>query len=95
MTLHDRFEANDGEYLKFELVENKKSTRPDLHAFLMLEELFPTTADAYIVCHAQHDQIWLDYAGNELHKLTDDQIIELTRCGVLVDSEDDSLYMHV
>lgn len=95
MNLYDRFEAVENEFLKFDRVEKKKSVRPDLHVFMLLEELFPTTEENDIVCHAAHDEIWLDFEGDGLQKLTDKQIVELVRCGVRVDSEDDSLCMFV
>ena len=59
----DRFEAieegNDVPFLRFDLVENKRSNRPDLHAM--------------------HQQLCL----------------ELLRCGVFYDSDNDSLTMFV
>ena len=55
----DRWERVAGdEFLKFDRVENKRSQRSDLHAFLLLDELFPCDSD--IVNHAEHDQIWLE-----------------------------------
>ena len=77
------FEKHNDEYLKFERVENKRSRRPDLHAFLLLDELFPS--DFYIICSAAHDEIWLDADGEDL---TEEQVIELSRCGVRFDDGD-------
>jgi len=85
----DLFEKHDNEYLKFEHVKNKRSNRPDLHAFLLIDELFPKNRD--MVCSAAHDEIWLDIDDDEIKKLTEEQIIELIRCGVRHD--DDSLVM--
>jgi len=90
--MSERWEPiGDKEYLKFERVGNKRSTRPDLHAFLMLNRLFPRDRD--IVCAATHDVIYLDAQGDELRELTDEQIVELSRCGVMYNSEYDCLYM--
>lgn len=78
--LHDRFEKFNDEFLAFERVETKRSQRPDLHAFLLLDELFPGNTD--MVCSAQHDEIWLEVDNQQLATLSDDQLIELIRCGV-------------
>jgi hypothetical protein len=89
MDISERFEMFDDEYLEFDRVENKRSNRPDLHAFLLLDELFPGDSD--IVDHAEHDEIWLDVDDEQLKKLTDDQILELVRCGIRYDSDNASL----
>ena len=89
MSIENNFEKYNDEYLKFELIKNKKSNRPDLHAFLLLDELFPKNRD--MICAASHDQIWLDVDGEDAEKLTEEQIIELVRCGVGYD--EDSLCM--
>ena len=92
-SLHDRFDAvSFHEYIKFERVENRRSNRPDLHAFLLLDELCPSNRDRDMVCAAEHDEIWLDVDVNSF-VLTDDQIIELTRCGVRYDPECECLVM--
>jgi len=91
MELHDRFEAVNDDYLKFEKIENKKSTRPDIHAFILLNEIFPGSRD--MVCASGHDNIWLDVDLDDCEKLTDGQILELVRCGVMTDEESGSLAM--
>jgi len=88
MDIHKRWEAvtKDGdEFLKFDKVANKRSQRPDLHAFLMLDELFPGTSD--LVSSASHDEIWLDVDDDQVETLTDEQILELSWCGVRHDSD--------
>jgi hypothetical protein len=90
--LETMFDIYSDEYYKFERVENKKSTRPDLHAFLLLDSLLPDKRD--MVCSAEHDQIWLDPDIEELANIiTEEQVIELIRCGVMY--EEDSLTMFV
>lgn len=92
MSLHDRFEAINDEYLKFDRIENKRSNRPDLHAFLLLDELQPNAKD--MVSGAGHDEIFLDIDCDKLEKIiTDDQILQLVRCGVWHDEYTDSLGM--
>lgn len=83
MDIHERWEAvtKEGtEFFKFEKVANKRSQRPDLHAFLLLDELFPGTSD--LVAAAGHDEIWLDVDDDQIETLTDEQILELSWCGV-------------
>lgn len=97
METQERWEAatNGGDqFLKFNLVENKRSQRPDLHAFLLLDELFPFPGRD-MVASASHDEIWLDVSGDDIESLTDEQIIELNRCGVRYCEEHDSLCMFV
>lgn len=89
------FNSNKGEFLKFELVHNKSSTRRDLCAFIMLDKLVPDP-DAKIVSAAEHDQIYLDVDLDKLAAIaTSDDIIMLMRCGVMLDSDIDSLTMFV
>jgi hypothetical protein len=85
----------DGKYTTFENgVKNKLSQRPDMHAFIMLDRLFPNNVD--MVSAAEHDEIWLDVEPDELSKVaTEEQMIELIRCGVRYNHETDSLAMFV
>ena len=88
------FEAHADEYLKFEDVEQKLSTRPDLHAFIKLNRMVPGTSD--IVAAAGHDEIYLDVEIDALATVaTEADIVELARCGVLYDSSTDGLAMFV
>jgi hypothetical protein len=90
--IDERWESFSDDYLKFERVENKRSKRPDLHVFLLIDELFPNPGRD-VVCAAEHDVFYLDITGAQIEDLTDEQILELTRCGVHYDSETDSLAM--
>lgn len=86
MDINERWESltdDGGEYLEFDRVENRLSSRRDIHAFILLNNLFPGDGD--IVCSAGHDQIWLDASEENVESLTDEQIIELSRCGVMLD----------
>ena len=96
MNIEDTFKKyNENDYLKFELVKNKRSTRADLHAFLLLDELVPGTHD--IVSYAEHDEIFLSIDARDLEKagISEEQIHELVCCGVMYDAENDSLSMFV
>ena len=96
MDIHERWKAvtkKGEEFLKFEKVANKRSQRPDLHAFFMLDELFPCSVD--LIASASHDEIWLAVDDDEVKTLTDEQILELSWCGVRHDREIGGLCMFV
>lgn len=87
LDLTEIFNKYDDEYLEFEKVENKLSSRSDLHAFILLDRLVPGHHD--IVSDATHDEIYLDTDIEELAKVaTEEDILTLIRCGVrLFDGE--------
>ena len=92
--LHQFFEDHNDEFLKFDRVENKLSSRADLHAFLLLDKLVPGTSD--IVGSAAHDEIFLSTDVEELLKVaTEDQLIELSRCGIFYNEEYECLMSYV
>jgi len=76
------FEKFDDDFLKFDLIENKMSNRTDLHAFMMLDKLFPGTGG--MVSAAEHDEIYLDVDEDDFEKsdITEYQVRDLVRCGV-------------
>lgn len=82
-----------GDYLKFERVENKLSERPDIHAMILLDRLQPKPGRD-MVAGADHDIVYLDIDTDKLNEvITDEQLTELARCGVLYDSDGDGLAM--
>lgn len=88
-------EAHQDEHSRFERVEKKLSGRPDLHAFLLLEML-TGPGDDDMVGAAEHDVIYLAVDLRKLANVaTDEQLIELIRCGVLSSEEYESLMMFV
>ena len=90
----EQYEKHEAEFLEFARVQNKTSGRADLHAFNLLDRLVPGKSD--IVSAAEHDEIWLDVSPEELAKAaTEEQIIELIRCGVRYDEGTDSLALFV
>ena len=94
LDLKELWEKNENEYLKFERVENKTSQRADLHAFMLLDKIIPGKSD--IVSCADHDEIWLDVKPKQLAEVaTEQQVIELIRCGVRLDDFNDSFAMFV
>lgn len=92
MDFNELSEKFEDEFLQFDMIEAKRSRRPDLHAFLLLDELVPGDRD--IIGAAHHDEFFIDVDCDELIKvLTVAHWIELTRCGVRYDRENDSLAM--
>ena len=78
--------GNTDEYGKFDRVNPKRSQRPDLHAFLLLDELVPEPGKD-IVTGAKHGEFYLSIDVEELAKvITKEQVLELRRCGVRYDS---------
>lgn len=81
------FENDDDEFLKFDRVEPKRSNSPDIHAFLLLNELCPPHSNRDMVCGARRDEIFLRVEQEELAAVvTEAQVIELIRCGVRLDN---------
>lgn len=92
--MRDLFKKFETDFLEFAKVENKKSLRPDLHAFMLLDILMPGTSD--MVSDARHDEIFLEVEPEALAQVaTEEQLRELHRCGVRHDIGQDSLVMFV
>ena len=79
---------------KFDRVEVKLSSRPDIHAFILLNQLVPGKTD--IIDGSEHDEIYLGVDVEELRKAaTRDQLIDLCRCGIRFNDDYDCLAMFV
>jgi hypothetical protein len=92
MNLIDTFEKYNDEFCKFENVQNKLSNRPDLHAFILLDKLVPGNSD--IISASEHDEFYLDIDIQKLEQvITEEQIVDLVRCGVRYDTGYDCLSM--
>lgn len=94
-TMRDLFEKHEDEHLEFEKIKQPKSKRPDLHAFLLLDELCPGDTD--IVIRSAADSYYEFGLNIDITmfsaKITEEHIIELTRCGVMYDETRDVLTM--
>lgn len=87
------FQDND-EFLKFDNVPEKKATRPDLHAFIVLAELDPGNRD--VLASSGHDEVWLSFDPEVVFsKITEAQALDLVRCGVLYDADYQGFHMFV
>jgi hypothetical protein len=93
-SIGDMFDKFEDDFLRFEFVENKKHRRPDICAFIILNELVPSDTD--IISAAEHDEIFLNVNLDDLVKvITEDQVHDLVCCGVRYSDEYDSLCMFV
>jgi hypothetical protein len=74
--------------------ERRLHRRPDINAFLLLDRLSPGDRD--MVSAGEHDEIFLDVEPHELMKVaSEEDLLDLMRCGVFYDSEANSLVMLV
>ena len=91
----------DEEYLQFSRVGNKRSSRPDVHAFILLDELVPAPARPAldelvpIICNmvlaSKDDELYLSVEVEQLNGVDPEAIKELLRCGVWYNEEADFL----
>jgi len=96
MTLQEMFAKHADEYLHFERVTSPPHWRPDLCAFILLDQLVAGGAGRKMIAAADLDEILLDVDCDALAAVaTDEDIRLLVRCGVRYDSETDSLAMFV
>lgn len=85
--LAELFNSYEDEFLKFDRIQKPLSSRPDIHAFILLNEIYPNTRD--MVSAAEHDIIYLDVSLEDLaDKITPEQVCDLVRCGVMIEDEE-------
>lgn len=83
------------DFLRFERVESPMHPRPDICAFLMLDER-QARPGCDIVSFANYDEIALAIDVDALAAVADEAFIrDLVRCGVRYDEEHDDLRMYV
>ncbi len=88
------FDKYEDEYIQFQNVANKRSRRPDMHAFIVLDELLPGDGKGDLISAAEHDQFFLDIEPEALARVaTEEIILDLVRCGVSFDEETESLFL--
>ncbi len=90
------FEKHEGEYRQFERVQHPLSKRPDIHALMCLDLLFPSESGESVMIGAVcNDGIYLELNKEQISSLSENQVIDLTRCGVIYDEERKLLMMYV
>lgn len=93
--LRETFEKYHDDFLKFDKVENPLHPRSDICAFLLLDKLLPDPGRG-IIGNADHEVIYLGVSTNALAEVaTEEDILTLTRCGVMYDNENECLSMFV
>ncbi len=85
--IDELFEKHGKEYLEFKKIKNKLNHRPDLHAFLLLDSLSKKNDNSDMISYSAHDEFFLSVAPEDIKDVTEDQIIELIRCGVRISNE--------
>ncbi len=90
-SVREMFARNIKEYREFDRVVQKRSQRPDLHAFLMVDEL--VGGDDPLIATTQAGTVYLNVVASDLAKagVSEDVVIELLRCGVVLDHGSDWL----
>ena len=92
--LRTLFKDREFEYGEFEGTESPRSSRPDLNAMLLLDELCP--GDSNIVTRARDEyyEFGLNVDLDDLAAvITEEQIAVLKTCGVMYDEASDRLTM--
>jgi len=98
--LENLFEIHEDQFLKSENIKKRKHSRPDLCAFLILDELQHRSdgidSSENIVTHAEHDIIYLHISPESiLSVITESDILDLIRCGVCFNSDESCFTMIV
>jgi len=87
---------SDDEYIEFTRLPKdlRVSSRKDLCGFILLDKLVPGKFE--IVSSAEHDKIWLGVEIDDLAGVaTEEDVKNLLRCGVRMDSSVESLAMFI
>ena len=86
---------SENEYIEFEKVENKKSKFADIHGLLLLEEKFPPNEISHgILDNFDYETATINIEIEEDNiPLTENDIIELLRCGIDYDEDLECLTM--
>ena len=100
MTIDDFVDAFDPDELRSDdfhftdlPIALRLSTRKDLCAFLILDQLLPGKTGKIVSC-AEHDQVWLDIDCEALSKVIDvPTIYALRACGMFYDASNEALSM--
>ncbi len=88
------FDRNADQYRKFDRVKNKLHSRPDICAFLILADLANSGKEENIVSCAEHDLITLSVSPDDFGgRVTEGDLVDLMRCGVIYDAGEDCFKM--
>jgi hypothetical protein len=99
MTIDDierLYDEHEDEHLEFKNIkpERRLHRRPDLNAFLLLDKLVPGDRDMVQV--AEHDEFWVEVRPKQVAAVaTEEDILDLMRCGIMYDSDIESFHSFV
>lgn len=94
LDVEEIFERNADEFLKFDQVAIKRHSRPDICAFFILADLANSGKNKNIVSCAEHDLITLSVTPDDFHgRVTEGDLVDLMRCGVIYDAGEDCFQM--
>lgn len=92
------FDKHQDQFVKWAALDPKYkvASRPDVCAFILLDRLMPAPKGDYtadLISAAEHDEFWLDITLERLaaSPVTEEDILALLQCGVLLDSSFDAL----
>jgi hypothetical protein len=96
LNLKELFEKHGDEFLRHKNIENPMHRQADLCAFLMLDKIAPLNNDRDIIISSQYDEITLAFDPKKVALYaTEQEIIDLIRCGLRYDSDEDCFVMFV
>ena len=89
------FKDHDEDFGEFQAIATPLSTRPDVNAFMLLDRLIPGRFNDLLTA-ADHDEIYLDVDPDAFAAVaTEENIIDLIRCGIRYDDEEGEFRMFV
>lgn len=96
-TMAQRWDQFEDDFLLFDRIPppERPFSSSDLCAWALLDKKFPSARGLDMVSGAGHDQVWLRITRTEIAQLTDEEILYLVRCGVMFESDTETLSMFV
>lgn len=93
INLKEVFDKFEDDYGRDEDIAVRLSGRPDLNAFMLLDQLQPESAD--MISASEHDEFFLSIDCEKLAEvITEEQVRDLVRCGVMYSDGYESLTMY-
>lgn len=96
LNLKELYEKHNEEFLRYNKIKNPMHRQVDLNAFLMLDKIAPLNNDRDIIAYAAYDEITLAFDPKKVaENATEQEIIDLIRCGVRYDTDEECFIMFV
>lgn len=82
------------EYCNFDNITEKYTNKRDLNALILLDKLFPDTSN--IIRSVESHIICLNISLEDLiNKASEEQLLNIIRCGIWYDSAKERLFMYI